>query len=111
MEPVGPADDEPDLVVERLVAGVGEPETDRRENAISMFAERPDECHEGLQAAALGLRAKAIEQLRRRASAEVAVEDRTQRLFQRVRPPEAPAAAAELAELKGLPLAQLAGGS
>ena len=46
------AGDEPDLVVERLGAALVDPEADRVEDPVAVFADRFAEADEGLQAAA-----------------------------------------------------------
>jgi hypothetical protein len=97
VESVGAAGAQPDLVVQRFGATLGDPEADRGEDPVAVFADRLAEPDERFQAAAGGAAEEPVDQDGDVLEGEVGSEDGAQRFFERVREPYLTAGVAELA--------------
>ena len=62
VESVGAARDQPDLVVQRFGAALGDPEADRGEDPVAVFADRLAEADERAEAAAGGAAEEPVDQ-------------------------------------------------
>jgi len=81
---VGPAGDEPDLVVECLGSALIDAEADRGEDPIAVFADRLAEFDERLEPAAGQARQEPVDQDRDVLEAEPGLEDRADCFLERV---------------------------
>ena len=109
VEAVGPVDDQTDAAIEAFVLLVVDPESHRGQDAFLAFADRLGRSDEGLEPAALRLRAETVDQEADIFFAEVASEDGAQGFFERVGPPELTSLASELAQVGRLVVVEITG--
>ena len=109
VEPVRAAGDEPDLVVERLGAALVDPEADRVEDPVAVFADRFAQADERLQAAAGQAGQRPVDEDRDVFEGEAGFEDAADGFFERVGAPYLAAGGLESGERGGLSVGELLG--
>jgi hypothetical protein len=103
------AGDEPDFVVERFGAALVDPEADRGEDPVAVFADRSAEADERFEAAAGQAGEEPVDQYLDVVDAEPGLEDPADGFLERVRAPDLAAGGLQARERGGLFVGELVG--
>jgi hypothetical protein len=109
VEAVGPADDEPDVVVQSFRSPVVDLQSDGGEDPVTELADGLGDLDERREPGAAGFGAPAVEQFGGLLGVQVASEDGAERFFEAVAAPELTAAAAQLAQGRRLLVGEVFG--